>query len=467
MDILGEDRAMTRARTLHAAASAAAILGGTILLALATAGCGQSEEKIWSVNGKPVTFAEWREDYLHPKPVEPPLSANLMDLASRVVNAEVDARVAAWNNEGGVASMQWLNGVLIVSQTPAGHERMAEFLSLLNRTGSVKVDLKSVFDKAGEPEDVARVRAALAEEVGEAIPAGTPLVAALRRINASKPVLNIVIAPAVESSGQPLGVVSAGVSDVHTPIAAVLEAILPAEAAYKVGPGYVLVCTREQMQQHMPIGLYAVRQREGKPLEASDADRVTLDELKDILENLVNDQSDFQVAAWDDQGGAATINVSIEDLILVEQTRQGQAKVASLLARLAEKGAITKVETFATPEPKAVAAVRERLAERIDLAADKMPIEKVLAEIGKGKPGLAIRLDPLVVMSGTFPDLPEQLVTMHLKQLPRSAVLDLIMGPGLTYRIDPDGITILPKESERRFFTLVAYKVTLPAKPQK
>jgi len=62
------------------------------------------------------------------------LSADeLQLLLMRTVNHGADRGVAPWSEEGGPAAMEYLPGVLIISQTTRGHERVQQALDLLRK----------------------------------------------------------------------------------------------------------------------------------------------------------------------------------------------------------------------------------------------------------------------------------------------------------------------------------------------
>jgi hypothetical protein len=63
----------------------------------------------------------------------------LVDIIKRNVNNMADPKVAAWTDEGGPAAIDYYGGVLIVTQTPKAHERIAELLALL-REGLARVE---------------------------------------------------------------------------------------------------------------------------------------------------------------------------------------------------------------------------------------------------------------------------------------------------------------------------------------
>jgi hypothetical protein len=58
----------------------------------------------------------------------PPAPEQIIDLIIRHVRHEHDRRIAPWADEGGPASVQYLNGRLIVSQTPEGHAAVQRVL---------------------------------------------------------------------------------------------------------------------------------------------------------------------------------------------------------------------------------------------------------------------------------------------------------------------------------------------------
>jgi len=64
---------------------------------------------------------------------------SLVEILERTINPRTNVRAAAWTDEGGPATIDYYGGVLIVTQTPEGHERIAELLALL-REGLARVD---------------------------------------------------------------------------------------------------------------------------------------------------------------------------------------------------------------------------------------------------------------------------------------------------------------------------------------
>ena len=72
-------------------------------------------------------------------------SAELINIIKQTVNATSDPMVAQWSDEGGPAVMQFLNGMLIISQTARGHERIAELLEQLRRERAIMISVEVRF----------------------------------------------------------------------------------------------------------------------------------------------------------------------------------------------------------------------------------------------------------------------------------------------------------------------------------
>jgi len=467
--------------TLRLAAVATACASGLMAMA---AGCGGPEQSQHAAASGPfIKPGEFYAGLFGRQQERPPNEGPEMviDLVKRVVGAG-DPHVSAWPDGVQPGSIDWMNDVLIVVQTEAGHRQVAELLTLLDRAGSVKADVKDAVERPEPSSDEAHIRTMLAEPVGATFAKGTAVEDALAKISRSKPGLNIVVDRDIESAGVELGVLAADFPDGRKPLAQALDDILSTAVSYRIGPGYLLVCTREAAWLNMPVGIYGVKIIEDKRKdgdskravavglrgfaednEDSDSDG-GLDCVADLIKRVVSAQSDPRVAPWGDEGGPASIALGPNNVLVVLQTREAQAKIASLLGRLCRKGAFAKVETFSAPESPAVAAVRAQLAERIDLNVRKMPLDKVLAEIGRGMPGATVRVDPRVAEEGH--DLATEIVTIELKSVPRDVALGLVLKRELTYRVDVNGITILTREQWQRL-VVTAYKITMPAKAKK
>ena len=379
----------------------------------------------------------------------------------RTINSQSDPGVAAWSDEGGPASIGFFNDVLIVIQTPAGHRRVAGLLDILQRAGAIKADAKDTISKEPESEGATRVRGLLAQKIDVEFQK-TPLSDVLAFLaGAAKPGLNIVVDyPNLENNGI---VVSTRVVDLlkakQKPVEWLLDRVLSSDMGWKVGPGYVLVTTRDILQQDLPLGMYKVWERDGKSLGSGRTPHIT--DLVSVLQRNVSAQQQPGVAAWSDEGGPATVE-SFNGVLLVTQTRTGQERVASFLTRLAEKGAIPagagKGIEMST-ESSGAAQVRRLLAEPIDVVFQNTPLALVLVSLGEAKPGLAIRIDPEIAASGI--DLTARKVTLKVKQVAAGAVLDIALSSDLMYKVDADGILVTTRDKIAENLVLVAYKVGL------
>jgi hypothetical protein len=55
----------------------------------------------------------------------------LVDMVKRHVRNANDRRIAPWDDEGGPATVQYLDGKLIVNQTPQGHRAVARLVAAI------------------------------------------------------------------------------------------------------------------------------------------------------------------------------------------------------------------------------------------------------------------------------------------------------------------------------------------------
>jgi len=63
-----------------------------------------------------------------PEDASPATPERIVDLVKRHVRNENDRRIAPWDDEGGPATVQYLEGKLIVNQTPQGHRAVARLV---------------------------------------------------------------------------------------------------------------------------------------------------------------------------------------------------------------------------------------------------------------------------------------------------------------------------------------------------
>jgi len=236
-------------------------------------------------------------------------------------------------------------------------------------------DFRREFTQAvsAEPKAVAETRRRLKEPIDLDFEK-TSLDNVLKYISEVQRGLNIVIDPDVSTAGIDLSTRVVDLKVKQVEVESVLGLILGADLGYKVESGYILVTTREKLQQNLPVVTYPVQDLvaqipdfggEAPRFEVGDVTQAAAaaaggggfgdlfggaattpteepigwQELVDIIQRTVNNQADPNVAAWSDEGGPAAIEY-MNGLLIVTQTRQGHEKVADLLEQLRRERAI-------------------------------------------------------------------------------------------------------------------------------
>ncbi|MFO8013007.1 MAG: hypothetical protein R6X20_06835 [Phycisphaerae bacterium] len=189
--------------------------------------------------------------------------------------------------------------------------------------------------------------------------------------------LNIVIDPDISTAGIDMSTRVVDLKVKQVSVESVLQLILGADLGYRVESGYILVTTREKLQQNLPVVTYPVQDlvatipdfgQEAPRFEVGDVTQAAAQaasggggafgdlfgaggdlgaeegpagpqELRDLIQRTVNNQSDPNVAAWGDEGGPAAIEY-MNGLLIVTQTRIGHDKVSGLLEQLRRERAI-------------------------------------------------------------------------------------------------------------------------------
>ena len=228
---------------------------------------------------------------------------------------------------------------------------------------------------SAEPKAVSETRRRLTEEIDLDFEK-TSLDNVLKYISEVQKGLNIVIDPDIATGGIDLSTRVVDLKVKRVSIESVLGLILGADLGYKVEAGYLLVTTKEKLQQNLPMVTYPVQDLvaqipdfggEAPRFEISNvtqaasaaaggggggfgdlfgATRTTTEqptvgfqELMDIIKRTVNNTADPTVAAWSDEGGPAAIEY-MNGTLIVTQTRHGHGKVADLLEQLRRERAI-------------------------------------------------------------------------------------------------------------------------------
>jgi len=245
------------------------------------------------------------------------------------------------------------------------------------KTWKELTEVRRAFELEGkaEPKAVADTRARLSEEIDLDFEK-TSLDNVLKFISDFKKGLNIVVDPdVVGKEGIDLSTRLVDLKVKQMSVESVLGLILGADLGYRVEAGYILVTTRDKLQQNLPVVTYPVHDLVASiPDFAGQAPRISIvdvtnaaasssggggggqffgaggtatqdqgavgvDELKQIITRTVSYNSDPNVAAWSEEGGPAAIEY-LNGLLIVSQTRRGHAKLADLLEQLRRERAI-------------------------------------------------------------------------------------------------------------------------------
>ena len=226
-----------------------------------------------------------------------------------------------------------------------------------------------------EPPAVAGTRQRLSEEIDLDFEK-TSLDNVLKYISEVQKGLNIVIDPDIAASGVDLSTRVVDLKVKHVSIDSVLSLILGSDLGYKVEPGYILITTKDKLQQNLPVVTYPVQDLVAQiPDYADQAPRFEVSavlqaasqstqggstgaglfagaapaagaeqpagsqELMAIIQRTVSSKSDPTVAAWSDEGGSAAIEY-MNGLLIITQTRRGHEKTSDLLEQLRRERAI-------------------------------------------------------------------------------------------------------------------------------
>ena len=93
----------------------------------------------------------------------------LLNVVERTVNNAADRYVARWADEGGTAALEYGNGVLIVTQTYRGHQRIADLLERLGAHGFFDAD-QQADETCGPSGDTAKKKRGGKTKVGHRRP---------------------------------------------------------------------------------------------------------------------------------------------------------------------------------------------------------------------------------------------------------------------------------------------------------
>lgn len=275
---------------------------------------------------------------------------------------------------------------------------------------------------------------------------GTSFDSALQTVRDKVAGLNIIVDPEVSSSGAASPLITLKARDIS--VKSVLKLITSgSDLGWKEEPGYLLITTRDKLQQSLPLTSYRINDLLDDPNQLSD--------LGSVISLAVNSKADPDVAAWSEEGGPAAIVISPDghrEVINVTQSPRGHERIQDLLNQL--RFVLTR---HAKPPVAALAAAKAdaRLQKKITVDVTKTPVKDVLKIIDDKLGGVNLIAAPTIMTeaeAGPF----ERPVDLEVKDVTAESVLQLILRPDLAYTVQPDYILVAtPKRLPRELVTVV------------
>ena len=400
-------------------------------------------------------------------------ASDLMHFVQHLINHTSDQGAAPWADEGGTATIAYVDGAFVVRQTAVGQQRLAETLATISKALDVAVrseemqrprSVQPVVAPA-ESKAVAETRRRLDEAIDLDFEK-TSLDNVLRYISEIKR-LNIVVDPALATAGIDLTTRVVDFKCKRLSLRAVLSLVLRPDMGFAVGPGYVLVRTREKIQAGLALKAYPVADlakadRPSVRAQLYEADWMLLSQfnLESIIQRLVNSQADPLVAVWADDGGPAAFAI-VGSSLLITQSERGHTRTLNVLnaLRVAVAAAVTKPPVrVSTPRyQEAVEQTWRRVAQPVDVDFDGIPLEAAFAYIAHRRPDLNLVIDPAVAASGI--DLSTRTATLRLRQVPTASVLGLLLAHDLGYCVEAGYVCVTPRERTQSDLPAVVYPV--------
>ena len=292
----------------------------------------------------------------------------------------------------------------------------------------------------------------------------TLALAALQEIERKVPGLKIVIDQDIRESQRLFAPRVLDFSARRMPLADALVLVLGPELSWQVLPGCIRIVEFWSGQEPLAAARYPVRRlltyiRGGHP-DGGAAGQ----ELIDIVQRNVCSWLYCRAAAWADEGGPATIDLSGNDL-LVRQTYEGHRQIALLLAAISE-GMGVEPETpppDTSAERRATDEVRRLLAQPISVDFERANLEDALQNIRELVPGLDIVLDTRAAASNRESELPIEY--LDVRNVPAGEVLHLIadhcIGAAEDLRVTarPGYVLITTETVSSEYMTSVVYPI--------
>ena len=321
---------------------------------------------------------------------------SLADLVLRNVNQMAHPRVAAWQDEGGPATVRMAGTNLLVRQTPEGQQAVARLLSVLSAGLGVAYEGPAPAPSREDRQAMADVCRLIQQPVDLDFEY-TSLDNVLAYIAEVVPGLKFVVDPDVADAGIDLSTRIVCAKAKGVPVEAALRVCLGSDMAYLVRPGYVLVTTRDRLDRGLPAAVYPIRDLYARQARSWDAEH-GWQEVVARLEQTVHYPSDRRVAAWSDEGGPAGIEF-YQGVLVVAQTERGQERVREFLKQLRTAVALAMaipsrprgpVPCVVAAEPPELAATADALQMRIDVDFRDTPLLRAIENIAGRDPPLSI-----------------------------------------------------------------------------
>jgi hypothetical protein len=325
------------------------------------------------------------------------------------VTAGQEFSVAGWSGDIDSATVASLGGVLFVVQTPAGHERVSNFLNVLISAAATKRPAPIAVPReetvwttpALEPILKARVDADFKD---------TPLPKALESLAAGHPGLQILFDPRFKAEGTHVDTRTVTLKAEQQPLGEVLSQTLDDGLCFRPWCGYLLATYDSAEPINLSATIYPISDILGDKEETFDwFTPLGGQDILTILKQCVNATGDRQTAQWIEEGGPACASI-VGRMLCVAQTDGGQSQVVKLLDAI-RHGQKESAEEFA----------RQKRGQKPRAFAPDAVAEKV------GQPApRSEATEPLVVV--TYPVF-EAFCGPYAKAHPAPAGLESIVDP--------------------------------------
>lgn len=268
----------------------------------------------------------------------------LINMIKQSVNSTSDPAVVQWSDEGGPAVTRYMPGLLIISQTDAGHRKIDDMLAVcraaFERTGQLPLHPRAPVRGFIGPTDTAALR--MAELLQTRIdvdfqdaPAGDVLATIAARVPGLRFVLSNSARQGLVTAGWPakrLTLKAQGVT-----CADLLKRIMGEALRCRIGPEAVVLDSKdpgsESIEPPLVLVMYPVRDLMNtggtSPVNPGDP-RMGSTTLIGIIKQSVNMAADRAVAQWSDDGGPAAFSY-ISGVLYITQTPTAHAAIKDLL----------------------------------------------------------------------------------------------------------------------------------------